>query len=204
MRRVAGGDRSAFAELVERHQALVFRVAYRFLGRRPDAEDVVQDTFLRLYAARDRYRATAPFRAYLLTITTRLCLNRKARASERQESLSEPDALERAAGASEGADAERRVLRHERELAVREAIAALPAEQRLALVLFRFEGLSYEEIAAAMKRSPSSVTSLLWRARERLRRALREIEDEEPRKIPTGRRLAPDEPRIRCRSLVEP
>lgn len=206
MQRVASGDRAAFAALVERYQALVFRVAYRVLGRRADAEDVVQDTFLRLYLARARYRPTASFSSYLLTITTRLCLNRKARKSARQETSSEPDALERAAGAGEEAGSEQRVLQEERDRAVRAAIAALPADQRMALVLFRFEQLSYEEIAAAMNRSESSVTSLLWRARARLRDALGEIdaEDEAPRKISAGRRLEPGAQRVRCRSLVEP
>jgi len=169
---LAVGNHDAFQTLLSRHERLVFSVAYRHLGQREDAEDVVQDTFMRVLKAAARYQPDAPFRAYLLTIVTRLCLNRTGRARTRSEELRDPmtDVFERAH--ARGPSPEEALLRDERARAVRRAILALPDDQRMALILFRFEGLSYEAIAALLGRRVSAVASLLWRARTRLRSEL--------------------------------
>ncbi len=174
MGRVARGDHDAFRELVLRHQDRVFALAYRFLGNQADAEEVAQDSFARLFEAAPRYRPEASFSTYLLRITTNLCINRKSRAYRQREESREPSAVDEAEGDATSRDPRAELLREERARAVRKAVAALPADQRSALILFRFEGLSYEEIAEATGKSVSSVTSLLWRARAALRDSLRE------------------------------
>jgi RNA polymerase sigma-70 factor (ECF subfamily) len=169
---LAIGTEDALQVLMCRHERLVFSVAYRYLGGREDAKDIVQDTFTRVLEAAPRYRPDAPFRTYLLTIVTRLCLNRRARAHTRSEESRDPmsDVFRRVQ--TDGPGPEEALLQDERGRAVRRAILALPEDQRMALVLFRFEGLSYEAIAALLGRRVSAVASLLWRARQRLRAEL--------------------------------
>lgn len=188
MTQIADGDHGAFAALVERYQQMVFALAYRHLGSRADAEDMAQETFVRLYQAAPRYRQAAPLRAYLLTITSRLCLNRSARAPRRREQGVDGSALEQFATVDAGPEQE--LLGRERALAVQRAVLALPDDQRLALLLFRFEGLSCEAVAEAMGKSVAAVTSLLWRARERLGHELEEfIGDDKTRKVLPARRF---------------
>lgn len=183
MARVSRGDREAFRALVERHQQSVFQLAWRQLGSRAEAEEVAQDTFERLYHAAGGYREIGCFRAWLLVIATRLCLNRKARHARWREQATEPDILAALAGPAPGA-AEEELDQVRLHRAVRDAVLALPEEQRMAVLLCRFEGLSYAEIGAAMGKSVPAVTSLIWRAGERLRLAL-------------GEQLPPDGPASR-------
>lgn len=174
MARIARADHDAFRELVLRHQDRVFALAYRFLGNQADAEEVAQDSFARLFEAAPRYRPEASFSTYLLRITTNLCINRKSRAYRQREESREPSAVDESQRDAESRDPRAELLREERARAVREAVQALPEDQRAALILFRFEGLSYEEIAKATGKSVSAVTSLLWRARAALRDSLRD------------------------------
>ena len=146
---------------------------------------------MRLFEAAARYRPTASFRSYLLTITTRLCLNRRAHFGYLREHPTDASVLDeiQAGGAP---DPEDDLIEQERRMDIRAAIGALPDEQRMAIILFRFEGLSYSEIAAVMGKSVSAVTSLMWRANGRLRVALQHLlddDDEEARKDPPRHRL---------------
>jgi RNA polymerase sigma-70 factor (ECF subfamily) len=174
MARVASGDHSAFRDLVVLHQDRVHALAFRFLGNRADAEELSQETFVRLYEAARRYRPEASFRTYLLRITTNLCINRGARAYRQREESREPEEMDAVESGSTAADPRAELMRQERANAVRDAVLALPADQRIALILFRFEELSYEEISELTGKSVSALTSLLWRARATLRSALEE------------------------------
>ena len=173
MRRVAQGDVDAFDALFLRHRDRVFGLAYRHLGNRSEAEDVTQDTFLRVLSAAGGYREEGVFKTWLLTITSRLCLKKKARHARWRElfvGLLHPSMEDRPGSEKNPGQT---LLEEERAKTVREAIGALPPEQRMAVLLARFEELSYEEIAAVMDKSVASITSLLWRGRKSLRTALR-------------------------------
>jgi RNA polymerase sigma-70 factor (ECF subfamily) len=172
MRQSAAGDGLAFRALVERHHAAVYRLARRQLGSSADAEDIVQETFQRLFVAAARYRPEVPLRGYLLTIAGRLCLNRRARHEHSRVELRAPEGLE-AAGESESVPEQQRLLeQREQDARVRRALDALPADQRLAIVLLRFEGQDCAQIARSMKRSVGAVHALLFRARGALRQSL--------------------------------
>ncbi|MBU6182153.1 MAG: sigma-70 family RNA polymerase sigma factor [Verrucomicrobia bacterium] len=165
MRLAAGGDERAFEILVERHQNMVVGTAAKMLGGVEGAEDLAQQVFLRAWQAAGRYRPTAKFTTWLLTITRNLVFNEcRRRMAHRTVSLDDPDSglPERACGGAAGAEA-----LHERELerAVDAAIAALPESQRLAVVLRRFEAMPYGEIAEVLGTSVPAVKSLLFRAR---------------------------------------
>ncbi len=166
--RAARGDAQAFAELVRRHQGWVRQLAFRYARQRQDAEELAQEVFLRAWRYAGSFRGEAAFATWLYRLAVNACLNFKAGRRARPETLPLSEALESGepevgAGLAAG----------EREARLREALALLPARQRLALVLASFEDKSYEEIAAAMGVSLSSVESLLFRARRRLAAALR-------------------------------
>ena len=177
MLRVRDGDDEAFRELVELHQSLVIGTCARMLGNLEDAHDVAQQVFLRVWKAAARYEPSARFTTWLFTILRNLVFNETRRRTRKPVvSLDEPvgdDSAPREwedAAARPASDA---LIHRELEAAVDAAIQSLPENQRLAVVLRRYEDLSYEEIAEVLKTSVSSVKSLLFRARGTLREALR-------------------------------
>ncbi len=170
MARAAGGDRTAWNALYVRHRDRVFRIAVRFLEDDAGARDVTQDVFISLFAHARSYRQVGSFASYLRRVTVNRCMNSRASAHETHRATSAGaglgDVVDRAP------DPEARLQQEQTAAAVRAAIAALPPRQRMAVVLSRLEGLSYEEIAAALDCSVSSVESLLFRARQALARIL--------------------------------
>lgn len=162
MVRAASGDLAAFEELVIRNQSAAWTLAFHYLRDAAEAEDIVQEAFLRLLKAAPRYQPTARFRAYFNRIIVRLCLDfRSKRHPVYRESLPE--------GADTAKDPEA-VLRNE-EIAneLRRALDDLPPAQRMVLLLRHLEGFTYSEIAEAMSTSAKAVDSLLQRARQALR-----------------------------------
>jgi len=168
MSAVASGDMEAFEELVLRHQDGAVRVAYRLLSNEDDARDVAQEAFLRVLEHAERYRPTASFRTYLYRILTRICIDLyRRRTPEQRHDMSWVES------GSDAPDDET----ERRELAerVRAAIQALPLRQRIAVVLQHYEGMSYREVAKAMRISARAVDSLLARARKSLKQRLRDV-----------------------------
>jgi RNA polymerase sigma-70 factor (ECF subfamily) len=162
---VGEGNLEAFEEIVRRNQDWAWRIAFRFLGRKEEAEDVVQDAFLRLLDASKRYRPTASFRTYFYRIIFRLCLDRAKRKQPfyLEKFTDFPDSKPSAAT---------EMMRRETADAVRAALNALPPNQRIAIVLHYYEGLNYQNIAEALQKTPKAVERLLARGRDRLRTIL--------------------------------
>lgn len=154
------GNTDAFAALVQRHHPAVYRVALRMLASEADAQDATQDTFLRAWRALGRFRADSAISTWLYRIVTRRCLDMIAARPPTQELAAGP-AAELAAGPDPAHAAEQ----HERLRAITIAIAALPGEQRAALVLREFEGLSYEEVAAVLNTTVPAVKGRIHRGR---------------------------------------
>jgi RNA polymerase sigma-70 factor (ECF subfamily) len=165
MARAAKGDERAFRTLAERHAGAALRLARRILGNDAMAEDIVQDTFLRVWINAPRWRPEAAFRTWFYRIVVNLCLNAKRRAAELPL-----DAAGDLADAAPGAEAQ--LETRERDAAVAAAVAALPARQRAAIVLTYQEGLSNAEAAGVLDTSVSGVETLLVRAKRALRVAV--------------------------------
>jgi RNA polymerase sigma-70 factor (ECF subfamily) len=167
--RLRRGDRGAFEDLVIAYQHRVFGVALRMLGSRAEAQDLAQDVFLRVHGAIADFRGDAKLSTWLYTITSRLCLNRLA-SSERRMTREGEETLTRLASNQAGPAAE--LERGELEAALHRAIAELPEERRIVVVLRDLQGLSYEEIAAALALELGTVRSRLHRARMDLKEKL--------------------------------
>jgi RNA polymerase sigma-70 factor (ECF subfamily) len=150
------GDLDAFEALVHRHQGAVYRVALRMLGSEADAQDATQETFVRAWRGLGRFRRESAVSTWLYSIVTRRCLDLIA-ARRPTEDLG----IELDAGVDPADTAEQR----ERLRAVTRAVAALPGEQRAALVLREFEGLSYDQVADVLNTSVSAVKGRIHRAR---------------------------------------
>ncbi len=174
MRLVAGGDTSAFEEVIERHQALVAGTAARMLGSNSDVEDIAQQVFIRVWKSARRYVPRAKFTTWLLKITRNLVFN-EMRRSKRHAHVplqSEPGAEEIPLKDETNPAPDASLLEDELQRAIEEAIMQLPESQRMALVLRRYEQLSYEEIAEVLDLSVPAVKSVLFRARTELRSRL--------------------------------
>ncbi|MCX5819250.1 MAG: sigma-70 family RNA polymerase sigma factor [Deltaproteobacteria bacterium] len=176
MARVARGDRRAFTSLVQRHQQHILNLIYRSLGDRAQAEDVAQEVFLRIWRAAEGYEPKAKFTTWVYRIAVNLCLDAIKSAHYRQsfvhpEGGSEsPAEHEVPVGEGYGAPSpEELLLAAEESHRIFAALKSLPANQRLAVVLKKFDGLSYDDIGRIMGCSKSAVESLLVRAKRTLR-----------------------------------
>jgi len=175
MELVSAGDAAAFEQLVERHQRLVIGTVARMLGNNSDAEDIAQQVFVRVWKSASRYVPRARFTTWLLTITRNLVFNELRRRKRHTTTplQGEKEGEEIQLKDERGATPDASLLESELQRAIEQAIAALPETQRLAVVLRRYEELSYEEIAEALGQSIPAVKSLLFRARTELRERLK-------------------------------
>lgn len=174
MERIGAGDHEAFRRLVERHQQAVIGTVAKMLGNASESEDIAQQVFLRIWKNAKRYRPDAKFTTYLYTITRNLVFNETRRKSRKKEVSSDEreENTNQLIEASPDRQPDAELLQAELQAAVDAAIASLPEVQRMAVVLRRYEQLSYEEIATVLNLSVSAVKSLLFRARTSLREAL--------------------------------
>ena len=176
MRLIASGDTTAFEQLIERHQTLVAGTVARMLGSNSDVEDIAQQVFIRVWKSAGRYVARAKFTTWLLKITRNLVFNEMRRA-KRHPHLPvqiDPEAEEMPLKDEAMATPDATLLQAELQAEIEKAIMLLPDTQRMALVLRRYEELSYEEIADVLDLSVPAVKSLLFRARTELRERLKD------------------------------
>ena len=174
--RVKAGDHDAFRHLVERHSRSVFRLAYRLTGHEQDAEDVVQETFLRAFREIRRFEVRSSFATWLYRITVNCShdlLRQRPRAGSRP-SLDDPDLRLAAelADASASADPLRELASRRIDERVRTAMNGLSDQERSAFVMRHFEGLSIEEIGRVLDLKTSAAKHSIFRAVHKLRRAL--------------------------------
>jgi RNA polymerase sigma-70 factor, ECF subfamily len=179
MLRVKQGDTAAFVELVDKYKQPVMNVAYRMLHDATEAEDLAQAVFVQVFKSASRYQVSSKFSTWLFTIARNLCLNEiRRRTRHRAESIEAPhpeleDQPLRQFEDKQTASPPERLLHGELEAKIEEALAELPENQRLAIVLCRQDELSYEEIARVLGCSVSAIKSLIHRGRETLKGKLK-------------------------------
>jgi RNA polymerase sigma-70 factor, ECF subfamily len=178
--RLQAGDEGAFEELVSRREREIYNLAYRMLGRREDALDAVQETFLRVFRALPRFRGEASFRTWVFGIALNVCRNHLASAHARAERHGRSVAA--GGGESDGPgdevltdrapDPERSAWGGELRRALERALATLSPEHREILLLREMQGMEYGELATVLGCRAGTVKSRLARARAALRAAL--------------------------------
>jgi len=175
MEETAQGDEYAFELLVKRHQSRILNLIFRFIGNRTQAGDLAQEVFIRVWQAAPRYKPQAKFTTWIYRVATNLCLNELKSSSRRKLLFSEIPADAGRTPNEEGTvtpSAEDILLAEERSRQISHTLQNLPENQRMALILKRYENLSYHEIANIMDCSVSSVESLLVRAKRNLQEKL--------------------------------
>jgi RNA polymerase sigma-70 factor (ECF subfamily) len=177
MLRVKHGDREAFSLLVQRHRKPLINFIYRFTSDRGESEDLAHEVFIKIFQSASRYEPKAAFSTWLYRIATNLALNylrdhRPQRVTSLDGGSEEEQDRSRSELRDKAALVEDQLLAQERVRQIREALAALPENQRLAVVLTKYQGLSLKETAEVMKCSEVAVKSLIFRAYAALREKL--------------------------------
>jgi RNA polymerase sigma-70 factor (ECF subfamily) len=179
--RCRGGDAAAFACLVSLHERMVFNLAARLLGNGDEARDVAQEVFLQVYRRLGRFEGRSSLKTWIYRIVVNHCHNRRRfwhrHGRDREEALDERFAAPESRGGGQSSPYELACSR-ERARKVQAALLTLPFEQRSVLVLRELEGLSCEEVSAALGIPDGTVKSRLSRAREALRRRLVDVLEE--------------------------
>jgi RNA polymerase sigma-70 factor (ECF subfamily) len=169
---VQRNDASSFGELLNRNRSLVVNYLSRMVVNRAIAEELAQDVFIRVYRSRQTYEPTAKFSTWLYRIMTNVALNhfRDEKRTRREVSLDVPDSLQVRREAQDHAVlVEERLVREVAARRVRQAIRTLPAKQRAAVIMHKYDELDYARIAQVLGCSPSAVKALMFRAYETLR-----------------------------------
>lgn len=164
MLEVQSGNIRSFEELLAKHQKGVLNVIYRYVNNEHLAEDLAQEAFLRIYKARSSYQPQAKFTTWLYKIVTNLCLNELKRHKKTYSLDQAPDQAD--IKPSQPAEKTETINK------VKEVIADLPPNQRMAVVLNKYQGLPYEAIAQSLGISAKAVKSLLARARANIKERL--------------------------------
>jgi RNA polymerase sigma-70 factor (ECF subfamily) len=170
------GDRDAFDILMRNYYPHILNFVYRFLGDRQLSEDLTQDIFMKVYKSARRYRPRSKFKTWLYTIAKNTCLNELRRNRGQMVSFDEP--VPSAEGqikkeiSDPHADPAGKFLQKEKKALIRAAINELPENQRIAVLLRRYESFSYAEIAATLNVTDKAVKSLLSRAKVNLKNKL--------------------------------
>src|SRR5918911_246194 len=182
VKRAQAGDREALSALVQSQQTYVYSIAMSLMHTPADAADMTQEAFVRLLRSLGTYRGETKFTTWLYRLVTNICLDGLRRRGRPVESLDEPaagaagddaqSAGERLADADRWTQPEEEVTLRESAAEVREALNRLPTAQRLALTLYYFEDMRYEDIAETMGLPLNTVKSHIRRGKERLALAL--------------------------------
>jgi len=171
------GDEQAFEELLERNHSRLIGLVYRFVTDAADAEDLAQEVFLRIYRARLSYKPTAKFSTWMFRIAANVSLNALRARANRGDDVS----MEQLGHSHDGPQSipdpgarspDHNIQRTELQKKVQEAVHELPDKQKVAVILNKYEGMSYADIAQTLGCSTMAVKSLLARARENLKNRL--------------------------------
>ena len=179
MLKVREGDPASFELLLHRHRVTVVNHLFRLVHNRAIAEELAQDVFVRVYRSRERYEPSAKFTTWIYRITTNVALNWR-RDTRRQTAELHVDQLSTCIRAFEFRDRGLRMdevmIRQYKAEEVRAAVQSLPSKQLAAVLMHKYEGMDYAQIAEVLNCSVPALKSLLFRAYERLRRQLAHLD----------------------------
>lgn len=169
VRAVVNGDETAFEQLVRKYKNAVFNTIYRYIGYYDDVEDVAQEVFIKVWRKASSFKGKSKFSTWLYRIVVNECLGYRRKHRRTSVSL---DGLTDAGITPKSLTTETTVNERAQVQMVRKSMSELPQRQRLALILSHYDGYSYKEIAEIMKISVSSVESLIYRAKQSLKKKL--------------------------------
>jgi RNA polymerase sigma-70 factor (ECF subfamily) len=189
IQRCLAGDQLAWEAIVRRYRRKVFNVAYKFVGRHDEAEDLTQDIFLKVFKSLDTFDRRANFQTWLISVSRNLCIDHYRSVRKERETIDRDVDSAEVAPPSIGIPSQLAALeQRDRVELLRQAMAALPATLRTAVLMRDIQECSYHEIARALKLPEGTVKSRINRGRSELARQIRKLRGEEF--SPTGQRRA--------------
>jgi RNA polymerase sigma-70 factor, ECF subfamily len=189
IQRCLAGDQLAWEAIVRQYRRKVFNVAYKFVGRHEEAEDLTQDIFLKVFKSLDTFDRRANFQTWLISVSRNLCIDHYRSVRKERETIDRDVDATEVAPPSGGLSSQMAALeQRDRVELLREAMAALPATLRTAVLMRDIQECSYHEIARALKLPEGTVKSRINRGRTELARQIRKLRGEQF--SPTGQRRA--------------
>ena len=177
IQQIVQGDERAFDQLVSKYQHSVFNIIYRYIGNYEDVEDVAQEVFIKIWQNAHSFKGKSKFSTWLYRIVVNQCLDYRSKHKRKLVSLDEMTEKEQT---PESLIVEVDHEQRKKAEIVRKAVGDLPERQRIAIVLSKFEDKSYKEIAEIMGVSLSAVESLIFRAKESLKKKLLPLKKDAP------------------------
>ena len=171
-----GGDQHAWELIVQRYRRRVFHVAYQFVGRHDEAEDLTQDIFLKVFKALDTFDRRANFSTWIVSVSRNLCIDHYRRVRRERETVDRRVDASELSPVATGLDPHGRLERFDRRALLRDALNALPETLRTAVMLRDIQELSYQEIAARLQVPDGTVKSRINRGRRELARHVVRLE----------------------------
>jgi RNA polymerase sigma-70 factor (ECF subfamily) len=189
IQRCLAGDQLAWETIVRQYRRKVFNVAYKFVGRHEEAEDLTQDIFLKVFKSLDTFDRRANFQTWLISVSRNLCIDHYRSVRKERETIDREVDSADVASPSAGPPSQIAALeQRDRVELLREAMAALPATLRTAVLMRDIQECSYHEIARTLKLPEGTVKSRINRGRTELARQIRKLRGEQF--SPTGQRRA--------------
>ena len=181
------GNQEAWSAIVQRYRRRVFNVAYKFVGRHDEAEDLTQDVFLKIYKALGTFDRRANFQTWLISISRNLCIDHYRSVRKERETVDRHVDASTLTPVATGPDPLQRLERDDRRLLLRKAMLALPPSLRSAVLLRDIQEFSYQEIANRLELPEGTVKSRINRGRHELARQIRKLEREPVAAVATSR-----------------
>ncbi len=176
MRRVKSGDDSAFTELMKRHYKSIMNFIYRFTNDRNDSEDLAQEVFLRVYRSVKEYKPQAKFSTWLYKIATNVCLTElKLKRRMTNVSLDEIQENKHDIGDSTSPNGYDLINRRDIKDTIFQALNSIPERERISIILCKYEGFSYDEVADVIGCTVGAVKTYIHRGRMKLIERLKPI-----------------------------
>ena len=172
------GDQHAWAAIMHRYRRKVFNVAYKFVGRHDEAEDLTQEIFLKVFKALDTFDRRANFTTWIISISRNLCIDHYRRVRKEREAVDRRVDASELSPVSRDLDAFARLERFDRRALLREALGALPETLRTAVAMRDLQELSYQEISGRLGLPDGTVKSRINRGRHELARQVIKLERE--------------------------
>ena len=178
IRRCLKGDQLAWEAIVRQYRRKVFNVAYKFVGKHDEAEDLTQDIFLKIFKSLETFDRRANFQTWLISVSRNLCIDHYRSVRKERETIDRETDTAELAAAAPGPSQLAALEQRDRVELLREALASLPKTLRTAVLMPDLQELSYHEIAVALRLPEGTVKSRINRGRSELARQIRKLRGE--------------------------
>ena len=179
IQRCLRGDQLAWDQIVKQHWRKVFNVAYKFVGRHDEAEDLTQDIFLKIFKSLDTFDRRANFQTWLISISRNLCIDHYRSVRKERETIDRGVDASELSPVSKYMSPAQALEQQDRVTLLRQALAGLPDTLRAAVVMRDIQELSYQEIADKLRLPEGTVKSRINRGRSELARQIRKLRGED-------------------------